>query len=723
MAQRSISKKAALVKAKAKGGKTPASKATATKATAKATGAKVSPEQTDGHRRDEALSPEWGQQGDVLTTAQGVWLSETNNSLRAGARGPALLEDFHLREKIMHFDHERIPERVVHARGAGAHGRFQLYESLADLTSARFLTDPGAVTPMFVRFSTVAGSRGSADTARDVRGFAAKFYTPDGNFDLVGNNIPIFFIQDGIKFPDLIHAAKPEPDREIPQAQTAHDTFWDFVSLQPESTAMLMWIMSDRAIPRSFRMMEGFGVHTFRLVNATGKTSLVKFHWKPVLGMHGLVWEESQKLGGIDPDFHRRDLWDAIETGAFPEWELGLQVLPDTDDQFFEGIDLLDATKIVPEELAPVRRVGKMTLDRNPSNFFSETEQVAFHAGHLVPGIDITDDPLLHARLFSYLDTQLTRLGGPNFAQLPINRPHAPVNDNLRDGFGQQAVPQGRAPYAPNSVGGGCPFTSATDGGYVHVPRPVEGLKVRERAASFDDHYSQATLFWRSLAPVEQEHVVGAFSFELGKVADDAIVERTLANLASVDALLCTQVAANLGQRAPAPSSGMDPADVAPSPALSMIPAAAGPITGRVVAVLAANGVDASGLEKLRAALDARSAVLQVVAPHGGSLTGDVAVDKTFHGSESVEFDAVVVAGGRSVDELALDPSVGRYLQEAFRHHKTIGAWGRGVGLLDTFGVPTGAAGVVVGEKAGKTFSADLIDAIGWHRHWDRGPA
>ncbi len=453
--------------------------------------------------RDAALMPTWAQEGDVLTTATGTVVDDTDNSLRVGPRGPALLQDHHLREKIMHFDHERIPERVVHARGTGAHGTFRLTESLADITSATVLRDTSVDTPVFVRFSTVAGSRGSADTARDVRGFATKFYTPEGNWDLVGNNIPVFFIQDGIKFPDIIHAVKPEPDREIPQAQSAHDTFWDFVSLQPESTHMLMWVMSDRAIPRSYRTMEGFGVHTFRLVNDAGETTLVKFHWKPVAGIHSLVWEESQKLGGIDPDFHRRDLWDAIESGNAPEYDFGVQLFPDNDDQSFEGIDLLDPTKLVPEELAPVRIIGRLTLDRNPTNFFAETEQIAFCTAHVPRGIDFTDDPLLQARNFSYLDTQLTRLGGPNFDQLPINRPRSPVNSNQRDGFGQQAIHEGVAPYFPNSLGGGCPFHAGA-AGMVHVPRPVEGTVVRERpqsqrTQSFDDHFTQATMFWNSM--------------------------------------------------------------------------------------------------------------------------------------------------------------------------------------------------------------------------------
>src|SRR4051812_47185371 len=446
------------------------------------------------------------QDSDFLTTAQGQRLSHTDDSLKAGERGPTLLEDFHLREKIMHFDHERIPERVVHARGVGVHGVFEAYGNAADITCADFL-QAGRVTPVFTRFSTVVGSRGSADTVRDVRGFAVKFYTDEGVFDLVGNNIPVFFIRDGIKFPDLIHAAKPEADREIPQAQTAHTTFWDFVGMIPESPHMLMWVMSDRAIPRSYRMMEGFGVHTFRLVNEAGDTSLVKFHWKPVLGVHGLVWDEAQTLAGVDPDFHRRDLYNAIGAGAFPEWELGVQVMPDTDEQTFAGIDLLDATKLVPEELVPVQTIGRMTLNRNPTNFFAETEQVAFHVGHVVRGIDVTDDPLMQARLFSYLDTQLTRLGGPNFAQIPINRSHAAVNDNHRDGFHQQAVHAGRTPYLPNAVGGGCPFLAGDDdGGYVNVPRMVAGPKTRERGP--DDEYTQATLFWNSMTEIEQDHIV-----------------------------------------------------------------------------------------------------------------------------------------------------------------------------------------------------------------------
>ena len=439
------------------------------------------------------------QSGRYLTTAQGLRLPDTDHSLKAGDRGPTLLEDFHLREKITHFDHERIPERVVHARGAAAHGTFEAYGNAAGVTKAGFLAK-GVKTDVFCRFSTVLGSRGSADTVRDTRGFAVKFYTEQGNFDLVGNNIPVFFIQDGIKFPDVIHAGKPQPDREIPQAQSAHDTFWDFVSLHTEATHHVFWNMSDRGIPRSYRTMEGFGVHTFRLVNSDGETSLVKFHWKPVAGVHSLVWEEAQIAAGVDPDFHRRDMADGIEAGAPLEYEFGIQVMPDDGTDSFEGIDLLDPTKLVPEELAPVQLIGKLSLDANPTNYFAETEQVAFHTGNLVPGIEVTNDPLMQARLFSYLDTQLTRLGGPNFTQLPINRPRCPVNDMLRDGMHQTAIHTGVAPYRPNSIDGGEPLVAGADeGGYVPVPRPVAGLVERAQPVSFEDHFTQPAMFYRSL--------------------------------------------------------------------------------------------------------------------------------------------------------------------------------------------------------------------------------
>jgi catalase len=677
---------------------------------------------------DSAVAPDWAQTGDVLTTATGTPVDNTDNSLRIGPRGPALLMDHHLREKIMHFDHERIPERVVHARGTGAHGHFQLTDPLTGYTCARVLTDTSLEIPVFVRFSTVAGSRGSADTARDVRGFATKFYTDEGIWDLVGNNIPVFFIQDGMKFPDVVHSVKPEPDREIPQAQSAHDTFWDFVSLQPESTHMLMWVMSDRAIPRSFRTMEGFGVHTFRLYNEAGETTLVKFHWKPVAGIHSLVWEESQKLGGIDPDFHRRDLWDAIESGAGAQYDFGVQLFEDNDDQSFEGIDLLDPTKIVPEELAPVRIIGRLTLDRNPANFFAETEQVAFCTSHVPRGIDFTDDPLLQARNFSYLDTQLTRLGGPNFDQLPINRPRSPVNSNHRDGFGQQAVHEGVAPYFPNSLGGGCPFQAGA-AGFVHVPRPVEGTVVRERAVaggdrtvSFDDHFTQATMFWNSMTAPERDHIVGAFSFELGKCIHPEVRERMVANLANVDAELCERVALNLGLAAPV---GAPATDAGASAALSQVPLAPGPITGRTVGVLAAPGVDDAGVRALRQALGAEGANLYVIAPTAGALAGTkgaLPVDRTVLTTQSVEYDALVVAGGASAAVIGTDPYTAVNLGEAYRHHKVVAAWGEGQSVLEACGITGDLPGVVVGKKADADFAARLVRAMGLHRHWDRLP-
>jgi catalase len=664
------------------------------------------------------------QDSDVLTTSYGQRLSHTDDSLKAGERGPTLLEDFHLREKIMHFDHERIPERVVHARGVGVHGVFESYGTAAELTCADFL-QPGKETPVFVRFSTVVGSRGSADTVRDARGFAVKFYTQAGNFDLVSNNIPVFFIRDGIKFPDLVHAIKPEPDKEIPQASAAHTTFWDFVSLIPESPHMLMWLMSDRAIPRSLRMMEGFAVHTFRLVAADGATSLVKFHWKPKLGVHGLLWEEAQTIAGFDPDFHRRDLYNAIGAGAFPEWELGVQVFPDTEDQLFEGIDLLDATKIVPEELAPVRPIGKMTLNRNPVNFFAETEQAAFHPGHLVQGIDITDDPLLHGRLFSYLDTQLLRLGGPNFNQIPINRPVAPVNDNHRDGFMQMAVHHGRSPYLPNSVGGGCPFLApAEEGGYVHVPRLVSGSKTRERVDG--DDYGQARMFWNSMTAVERDHLVNAFRFELGKVEVVAVQERMVARLLLVDPDLGALVAAGLGIPLPEsvpPVEGGSQAPVESSPALSMVTDEVFPADGRVVQILATDGCDVAGVRALKDALHAVGLTAHVVGPHkgmllaGGRRNDGVLADRSFLTARSVEADAVVVADRTTFRE---DPLALLHVQEAYRHHKPVGGWGDAEAVLAAAGIREGEAGVVLGGKAGKPLARSLVAALGVHRHWNR---
>ena len=658
------------------------------------------------------------QGGDRLTTAQGVRLADTDHSLRAGVRGPALLEDFHLREKIMHFDHERIPERAVHARGAAAHGTFVANGAAAAATKAGFLAEKGRETPVFVRFSTVLGSRGSADTARDVRGFAVKFYTEEGNMDLVGNNMPVFFIQDGIKFPDLVHAAKPHPDREIPQAQTAHDTFWDFVSAHTEAMHQVIWAMSDRGIPRSYRTMEGFGIHTFRLVNAAGETVLCKFHWKPVAGVHSLVWEEAQLAQGTDPDFHRRDLADGIEAGAPFEYDLALQLLPDTPEETFEGIDLLDPTKLVPEELAPVQVVGRLTLDRNPTNYFAETEQVAFCTQNVVPGIQFTNDPLIQARNFSYLDTQLSRLGGPNFTQLPINRPHVPVNDNFRDGMHQTAIHQGLAPYFPNTIDEGAPQVSTEDeGAYVTLPiATVPSEKVRANPVSFDDHFTQATMFWLSMSPVEQSHIVEAYTFELAKVYETSIRERMLVNLSKIHPDLCTQVAAGLGL--PAPEAQV--AYVAPSPTLSQLSPAPGPITGRIVGVIAGPGADLAGIAALRKALKAEGAVLRVVGPVGGVLgsgRGAEIVERTLLATRSIEYDAVLVAGGMGA---LRDPRLTILLQEAFRHCKVLGAWGDGTQVLEAAGIDTTAPGVLQQPEVTSAFGAELVAAVGRHRVWER---
>jgi catalase len=657
------------------------------------------------------------QAGDHLTTSTGVRIPDTDHSLKAGRRGPTLLEDFHLREKIMHFDHERIPERVVHARGAGAHGVFTANGTAASVTRAAVLAEAGLQTPVFVRFSTVLGSRGSADTVRDTRGFATKFYTPEGNWDLVANNIPVFFIQDAIKFPDIIHAAKPRPDVEIPQAQSAHDEFWDFVTLHTEATHHTLWNMSDRGIPRSFRMMEGFGVHTFRLVNGDGETSLVKFHWKPKLGVHSLIWEEAQIAAGVDPDFHRRDLYEAIAAGAHPEWDLGIQVMPDADDETFEGIDLLDPTKIVPEEVVPVQRIGTLVLTGNPTNFFAETEQVAFCTANVVPGIEFTNDPLLQGRNFSYFDTQLTRLGGPNFNQIPVNRPHAPVNDNNRDGFHQQAVFEGVAPYKPNSLDGDTPdIADATHGGYVTVPRPVVGEVVRDQPASFDDHFSQPAMFYASLSEVEQQHVAEAYTFELGRVFERAIKERALTVLARIDADLCRTVAAGLGLPAPAP----EPVDHrAPSPALRQIKDEPFPVDGRIIGVVAGPDADVAGIAALRAALKDAGVVLRVIAPTGGEIgTNDTAevVERTFETGRSVEFDAIVVADGAPKDK---DVKAVVLLHEAYRQLKPFAAWGDGATVLTAAGIDTAAPGVQVADDAG-ALAADLVLALGKHRVWDR---
>ncbi|MEV0247237.1 catalase [Nocardia sp. NPDC050712] len=653
------------------------------------------------------------QRGAYLTTAQGARLGDTDHSLKAGPRGPVLLQDHHLREKITHFDHERIPERAVHARGAAAHGVF-VGNGAAKKVCCASLFAKGKETPVFVRFSTVLGSRGSADTVRDTRGFATKFYAEDGVFDLVGNNIPVFFIQDAIKFPDVVHAAKPHPDREIPQAQSAHDTFWDFVTLHTEATAHTLWNMSDRGIPRSYRMMEGFGVHTFRLINDAGASVLVKFHWKPKLGVHSLLWEEAQMAAGFDPDLHRRDLADAIEAGAFPQWDLGIQVFPDNEEQMFEGIDLLDPTKFVPEELAPVQIIGTMTLNANPSNYFSETEQVAFHPGHLVRGIDFTNDPLLQGRLFSYLDTQISRLGGPNFAQLPINRPHAEVNDMLRDGMHQSAVHSGVAPYHPNSLDGGCPFLAgAKDGVQIEFPEQVAGPKVRAAAASFDDHYSSARLFYASLTELEQAHVAKAYTFELGKCYEKTIKERAVAVLREIDEQLAVTVATGLGLKVSGKAKAQP--DVVVSPAVSQL-GQTWPVEGRNIGIFADESTDLADLAATVATIAEQSMTPLVIGPHGGGLGSgakEVVISRTLDTARSIEFDALLIAS------TVPDPRLNLLLQEAHRHLKGIAYTPGGAEALESAGIAEKSAGVQAAPTLAASFSA-LVAFLPEHRVWAR---
>ncbi|MFB9907847.1 catalase [Allokutzneria oryzae] len=700
----------------------------------------TAPRQPEDDAKDRQLeSARVDPRGTHLTTDQGVRVGNTDDSLKAGARGPTLLEDFHFREKLTHFDHERIPERVVHARGAGAYGHFQPYDDwLAEYTVAEFLTDPSVRTPVFVRFSTVVGSRGSADTVRDVRGFATKFFTRQGNYDLVGNNIPVFFIQDGIKFPDFVHAVKPEPHNEIPQASSAHDTLWDFVALQPETMHMMMWLMSDRALPRSFRMMQGFGVHTFRLVNAQGQGTFVKFHWRPALGVHSLVWDETQKIAGKDPDFNRRDLWDTIEAGNFPEWELGVQLVPESDEFAFD-FDLLDATKIIPEEQVPVRPVGRLVLNRNPDNFFAETEQVAFHTANVVPGIDFTNDPLLQARNFSYLDTQLLRLGGPNFAQIPVNRPIAPVHTDQRDGFHQHKIDVGRTSYTKNSLGGGCPMTSgAFPEVFSHYQQKVEGVKVRQRSESFKDFYSQATLFWNSMSQPEKEHIVAAFRFELGKVEHREIRATIVDHLNHVDHELAVVVARGIGVRAPKrevrPNHGLS------SPALSQLAASADTISTRRIAILVAAGVDGEGVRRVVAELRDRGAIPELLAPADGTVRcadgSDLKVDRAISTVASVLYDAVIVPSGpESVRTLSADGYTVHFVAEAFKHFKAIGAFGSGIELLrkaqlgsvrlaeDTETVIVDA-GVVTTSAAADALPPEFSEAfaceVARHRIWQR---
>jgi catalase len=677
----------------------------------------------------------------AMTTNQGVPIADNDNSLRAGDRGPTLLEDFILREKITHFDHERIPERVVHARGAAAHGYFQVYESMSGITSAAFLQDPAVRTPVFARFSTVGGSRGSADTPRDVRGFAVKFYTSDGNFDLVGNNMPVFFIQDAIKFPDFVHAVKPEPHNEIPQASSAHDTLWDFVSLTLESSHTMMWLMSDRALPRSFATMEGFGVHTFRLINAKNQARYVKFHWKPILGAHSLIWDEAQKLAGKEPDFNRRDMFERIAAGGTLEWELGVQLFGDKEADAFD-FDILDATKLVPEELIPVRRIGKMVLDRNPDNYFAETEQVAFCTSHIVPGIGFTNDPLLQGRNFSYLDTQLSRLGGPNFHEIPINRPICPFSNGQRDGMHRMRIDTGNTAYSPNSLDDHFPRETPVEAGaFATFPARVDGVTRRIRSDSFNDYFSQATMFWNSMSPIEKEHITTAFSFELAKVTRPAVRERVLSQmLANIDGGLAKAVARNLGMPVPTANTKDSPGAKLParaeksrrralsSPLLSLLnprTGVTGDITGRKVAIVVADGSRKSDVTRMKSALRKAGAQGLVIGARLGNVPGEggsIAVDHTSLTMPSVVFDAIYVPGGAAAaDVLAASGLTLSTIAEAYKHLKVLAFGEETAALLPKAGIALSdpaADGVFVGSA--KSIAAGFIEAIGRHRVWTR---
>ncbi len=678
---------------------------------------------------------------EYMTTDQGLKINDDQNSLKAGERGATLLEDFVLREKITHFDHERIPERIVHARGAAAHGYFQVYKSMANYTKAGFLNNTTIKTPVFARFSTVAGSRGSSDLARDVRGFSVKFYTEEGNYDLVGNNMPVFFIQDAIKFPDLIHAVKPEPHNEIPQAASAHDTFWDFISLMPESAHMIMWVMSDRAIPRSLRMMEGFGVHTFRLLNEAGKSVFVKFHWKPLLGVHSVAWDEAQIISGKDPDFHRRDLFDAIESGAFPEWELGIQVVEEKDEHKFP-FDLLDPTKLIPEELVPVQRIGKMVLNRNPYNYFAETEQVAFHPGHLVPGIDFSNDPLLQGRLFSYTDTQLSRLGSPNFHEIPVNRSINTVHNNQRDGHMRQQINKDHTSYHPNSLGGGCPFQAkATEGGFTSYNERIDAKKVRARSQSFFDHFSQATLFYNSQSEAEKNHLTNALRFELGKVETVAIRQRMIGILSQIDKTLATNVSDALGLKVIKPEQPINhsiPADGNPSKfqpktvdqkikssaALSMENTPKDTIKSRKIAMIAADGVNGAQIEQMKKALLKEGATVELIAPKLGDIRADknskIPVDKSLMTVSSVLYDAVYIPGGaESIKALMNKPDTAEFISQAYKHCKPIALETDALPLIEKTKIEDdlkknkNLPGVVYNSSA-------FIKAVKHHRFWER---
>ncbi len=664
--------------------------------------------------------------GQALTTNQGVKIADNQNSLKAGVRGSTLLEDFILREKITHFDHERIPERIVHARGVGAHGYFQSYKNYSNLSKAAFLSNPEHKTPVFVRFSTVQGPRGSADTVRDIRGFAIKFYTEEGNFDLVGNNAPVFFVQDAIKFPDFVHAVKPEPHNEVPTGGSAHDTFWDFVSLVPESAHAVMWAMSDRAIPRNLRSIQGFGVHTFRLVNAEGKGRFVKFHWTPKQGVVSLVWDEAQKLGGKDPDFHRRDLQKAIEDGNFPEWELGVQIVEEEDELKFD-FDILDPTKLIPEELVPVTPLGKFVLDRMPDNYFAETEQVAFCPAHIVPGIDFSNDPLLQGRLFSYTDTQISRLGGPNFHQLPINKPVCPFHNHQRDAMHQSTIHKGKASYEPNSIDGNWPRevpAAAQGGGFESYAERIDANKIRQRSPSFADHFSQARLFFKSLSAHEQKHVVDAYSFELSKVERLHIKEREVNEvLAKIEIGLAQKVAKNLGISLTNPSTKDNPqVKYKPSPALSQTSRPPTDIKARKIAVLVHDAVNGKTVDAIKAWAKKEGASALILGPSSAPVSAKggkvLAVDGWAKSEPSVTFDAVVVVDGDNLDAFKKDGVAIHYLQEAFKHLKPVSLIGDKSALVDYLHFETDAGLLVAQSFAAlqDEFKAALIQ----HRIWDR---
>lgn len=658
-----------------------------------------------------------------LTTNQGVVVADDQNTLTVGPKGPQILEDFILREKITHFDHERIPERVVHARGYGAHGYFESYKSHKELTKAAFLQDPSVKTPVFCRFSTVAGSEGSPDTALDVRGFAVKFYTSEGNYDLVGNNIPVFFIQDAIKFPDLIHSVKPAPDRAFPQAQSAHDTFWDFVSLNPESMHMLMWVMSDRAIPRSFRMMEGFGIHTFRMVNNRGEAKFVKFHWRPKHGTFSLIWDEAVKISGADPDFHRRDLWSAIETGDYPEWELSVQSFTEEEAEAFD-FDVLDPTKLIPEELVPLTPLGRMVLDRNVDNFFAETEQVAFCPSHVVPGIDFSNDPLLQGRLFSYLDTQLSRLGSPNFHQIPINSPKVPIANFQRDGHMQMEVPTGRVSNEPNSLDDGSPREDPKRG-FSTYPAEEAGQKVRLRPESFADHYTQARLFWKSMEPAEQRHIVGGFAFELGKCQETKIRTRMLGHLLHVDKSLANKVAQALGMEGQADSikPAVKPSDPEPSKPLSQLAVAPESILGKKIGLLTTNGIDSKLYNSIIKTAKQEGATVELIAPHIGLIqtSGGKTIEPEhfLSGAPSVLFDCVIVAPSEEgVENLISEAAAVNWIRDAFAHLKVIGFNDTAVPMFEKAAVDvTADEGLVNVTNAALD---EFVSQAKHHRIWKR---